>query len=164
MLTRLLLFISVSCLYHNSFFNRHKISFRLFAGRTPLSRNLAGLGLAPILIMPKFRMNRKNREERQLHHVDSAEFCMSPRAPPTPPKSIDLPPFSRLRSPHDSAQDLSERIHAWNLTTSEGATESHPHLSRKASMRTEHMIRSPQPPNPTDVLVVGAGPAGLMLA
>lgn len=114
--------------------------------------------------MPKFRMNRKNREERQLPSFDSKDFCMSPRAPPSPPKSIDLQPFSRFRTPHDSAQDLSERIHAWTMTASEGGSDTYPQLSRKASMRTEHMIRSPQPPNPTDVLVVGAGPAGLMLA
>lgn len=88
---------------------------------------------------------------------------MSPRPPPSPPKSIDFQLNSRIR-PHDSVQDLSERLNNWRMAVTESRADEQPQLSRKTSLRTEHMIRSPQPPVPNDVLVVGAGPAGLMLA
>lgn len=88
---------------------------------------------------------------------------MSPRPPPSPPKSIDFQLNSRIR-PHDSVQDLSERLNNWRMAVTESRAEEQPQLSRKTSLRTEHMTRSPQPPVPNDVLVVGAGPAGLMLA
>jgi NADPH-dependent 2,4-dienoyl-CoA reductase/sulfur reductase-like enzyme len=114
--------------------------------------------------MPKFRMNRKNRDEK--HQAESLDFSISfPRPPPTPPRSIDLQISSRFKPPQDSTQELlAERINAWTLNTSEEAAAMHSQISRKPSLRTEHMIRSPPPPVPSDVLVVGAGPAGLMLA
>ncbi|KIW03959.1 hypothetical protein, variant [Verruconis gallopava] len=107
--------------------------------------------------MPKFRMRRKSREQRDAFPSAASDISVSPS------DSLEIRHHHKINTPHDSAQDLSDRLSNMAVHTSKGRSNEQQVLHRKSSLRTGHMVRSPPPPVPSDVLVVGAGPTGLML-
>jgi hypothetical protein len=113
--------------------------------------------------MPRFRMMRKGRERRQTSPPAALDSPAATLASMFASDSIEIQHHPKALSPHDSAQDLSDKLSGLTVHGSDGRPDDQPTLQRNASISGGRRIRSP-PPIPSDCLVVGAGPAGLMLA
>jgi hypothetical protein len=122
--------------------------------------------------MPQFwrSISQKRRHDQQSTSTSSRPSSSRPTSskPSRRPSSRknDVHDPSKNFSPRDSAKDLSEIIPHFDQLELNQRLE---HVQSIKSLRThEHPLRQapPTPPLPvsSDVLVVGAGPAGLMLA